>query len=356
MRSGILCADRRGTLTYLNEKAKKILRLPRRDLAGCACDEALSDHPKLVRLLTDVYSMKTLPNRAEMELFCGGKTLIIGLTVSLIRDEAGGVSGAVLVFKDLTRIEQMAEQKKLQDRLMAIGQMAVGIAHEIRNPLASIEFTVSRLKRKLEDSPAAQALLDKVLSETVRLNGTISHALDFVKPLKPDFKKGDIHHVLNRAVTRTEKSFEPRGIRFVCHYASDMEPCRMDEGLLDQVFLNLLVNAGESVGDQTGRVHISTDIIRIYPRKPDKTPPAREGRPDHCIVVKIADNGRGILKEDRDRIFLPFFTTKESGSGLGLALAQKIIDSHDGQIDLESDPGRGTVFRVKLPLGITDGL
>jgi nitrogen-specific signal transduction histidine kinase len=268
----------------------------------------------------------------------------------LIKDKRGDPEGAVVVFKDLTRIEQMAEQQKLKDRLMAIGQMAVGFAHEIRNPLASIEFTVSRLKRKLNDATEERALLDKVLSETVRLNSTISHALDFVKPLKPELKCGHIHDVLDRCVARARKEFETRKIKFTREYAMDIDPFLMDEGQLDQVFLNLIVNAVESIHHEAGRILVSTEVLREFPCMTDPADKAEDDPGDISVRIKISDNGRGIRKEDSDRIFLPFFTTKESGSGLGLARAQKIIDMHGGQIDLESRPDRGTVFRVKLPV------
>jgi len=268
----------------------------------------------------------------------------------LIHEEGEKASGAAIVFKDLTRIERMAEQKKLKDRLMALGQMAVGFAHEIRNPLASIEFTVSRLKRKLNHSTEELALLDKVLSETVRLNSTISHALDFVRPLEPDFQMANIHDILDLANAGAQKKLNAGGIEYVRKYAPDVQPFLMDERQLGQVFLNLLVNAGESIGPGQGRISIATDYFRAFPVKKGRSQTEWDESADDFVLIKIADTGRGICKEDQDKIFLPFFTTKETGSGLGLALAQKIIDSHDGQIDVDSRPEEGTLFRVKLPV------
>ena len=350
MNSGILCVRRQGDISFLNDKAKKILHLSPGNFEGHPYKAALRDYPKLIRLLDQIYTMKTLPNRAEIELGPEkDNALIIGLTVSLIKRDDHEIEGAAIFFKDLTRIEQMAEQEKLKDRLLALGQMAVGFAHEIRNPLASIEFTASRLKRKLKDFPEEISLLDKVLSETYRLNSTINHTLDFVKPLKPEFKMGSINQVLEQTIALALKDLGSSRINFKHHFRSDIPAFLMDEGQMTQVFLNLIVNACEAIGDSEGTVSVSTDLLRELSSKSDISVSEQESHMHH-VLVKISDTGRGIPKEARDRIFYPFFTTKESGSGLGLAIAQKIVDSHDGQIDMDSFAGKGTTFRVKLPI------
>jgi len=147
-----------------------------------------------------------------------------------------------------------------------------------------------------------------------------------------------------------QKKLNAGGIEYVRKYAPDVQPFLMDERQLGQVFLNLLVNAGESIGPGQGRISIATDYFRAFPVKKGRSQTEWDESADDFVLIKIADTGRGICKEDQDKIFLPFFTTKETGSGLGLALAQKIIDSHDGQIDVDSRPEEGTLFRVKLPV------
>ena len=160
---------------------------------------------------------------------------------------------------------------------------------------------------------------------------------------------GSINQVLEKTIALAIKDLGSNRINFKQHFRPDLPTFLMDEGQLTQVFLNLLVNACEAIGDSKGTVSVSTDLIRELTSKSDMPVPEQESHMHH-VLVKISDTGRGIPQEARDRIFYPFFTTKESGSGLGLAIAQKIVDSHDGQIDMDSFAGKGTTFRVKLPI------
>src|SRR5258705_8944933 len=168
LRCGCISIDREGRITSINALARKILELKDPDL-GMSCSEALKDHPKLASIFMESFRMKNQPNRAEMDLrLRDGRKRTIGFSMPLIRDDAGQVLGAALLFRDLTQIEHRQEQEQLKERLAALGQMAAGMAHEIRNPLGGIEVTASLLRRRLATRPEELSLVVRVVSEGKR--------------------------------------------------------------------------------------------------------------------------------------------------------------------------------------------
>jgi signal transduction histidine kinase len=299
--------------------------------------------------------MSSLPNRAEIDLRCRsqkGKT--IGFTLSLVPDRQGVVVGSAIFFKDLTHVEHKEEQERLKNRLAALGQMAANLAHEIRNPLASIEVSCSLLKRRLGAEAAGRDLLDKIIAEVRRLNGTISSSLEFVKPLKPSFAPSSLEPILRDAVAVAVGRRGKRGIRVQLDLAEAIPPFLMDRAQLRQVFENLFLNGMEAMGEQGT---LCVEAFTTAAPASAFTPYRREGQPSNpwqnvrrYAVVRVRDTGCGIPEEHLDKLFYPFFTTKTQGSGVGLPMAKKIVDSHRGLIDVRSDSGRGAEFTVRLPM------
>ena len=204
MRCGILVIERAGGVVMINEHARAILELPRAAAArGGDRRRARRSSAARARILRESFSMSLLPNRAEIDLKSrseNGKT--IGFTLSLVPGTDGSPTGAALFFKDLTHVEHKEEQERLKDRLAALGQMAANLAHEIRNPLASIE--VSSLAAQAPASrptPAERELLDKIIAEVRRLNRTITSSLEFVRPLSLSLAPADLDGVLDDALT-----------------------------------------------------------------------------------------------------------------------------------------------------------
>jgi len=355
MRCGILIVNRAGGIVMVNDHARAILELPELPAAGAPVAEALAQHPQLAHILRDSFGMSRLPNRAEIDLKSrsqNGKT--IGFTLSLVRDEAGEPTGAALFFKDLTHVEHKEEQERLRDRLAALGQMAANLAHEIRNPLAAIEVSCSLLKRR---APAADAssrdLLDKIIAEVKRLNRTITSSLEFVRPVSLTLGSASIEDVLDDALTVAVGRRGKPGIRIERRACPALSAFRMDRGQLRQVFENLFLNAFEAMGEAgTLVIGVTTAEAPTAPSTPYR--PAGSQEPsesfDTYCVVRVQDTGAGIAEEHLDKLFYPFFTTKKHGSGVGLSMAKKIVDSHRGLIDVASHVGEGTVFTVRLPV------
>jgi signal transduction histidine kinase len=348
MRNGVIAIHRDGTLALMNDEAYRIFALPRRDDdAGRAFSEVLRDRPAIVRVLGGAFEMTTLPNRAELRL----KDLdrVIGYTLSQVQNDAGDAIGAVMFFKDLTQVEQLNERERLRDRLASLGEMAAGIAHELKNPLAGIEVMAGLLRRQVPDSKDAQSLLADILSEAKLANAIVVEMLEFVRPVRLQVERTDIADVLYQAVQLAETKSRRGEVSVSVQVADGLPLIDGDHHQLTQVFTNLTANAFDAL-DGKGRLAITASVA----------PGEADGSDEHAlpppiVVVEVADDGPGIPPEVSDRIFNPFFTTKLQGTGLGLAIVRKIIDAHDGLIDVSSSPAAGTRFRVTLPVSGTAG-
>ena len=355
MRCGILTIDRHGKLVMLNEHARHILELDEPPECGQPVEAALSDYPQLAQILRESFTMSSLPNRAEIDLRCrseNGKTL--GFTLSLVPGEDGDPVGSAMFFKDLTHVEHKEEQERLKNRLAALGQMAANLAHEIRNPLASIEVSCALLKRRLKPQADGRDLLDKIIAEVRRLNGTITSSLEFVRPLKPSFAPASIESILDDAVRVAIGRRGKPGLRIVRRRTESIPAFLMDRTQLRPVFENLFLNAMEAMGAE-GELLIETfttpaPACAFTPYRPNGQPSDPWQSFKRYAGIRVRDTGPGIPEDQLEKLFYPFFTTKTQGSGVGLSMAKKVVDSHRGLIDVSSRPGEGAEFTVRLPM------
>ncbi|MCC7010417.1 MAG: hypothetical protein IT184_16530 [Acidobacteria bacterium] len=343
LRTGVLAITRAGRVAAMNDLAYRVLGLQHRprDLER-HFTEVLHDCPEVSRVLQQAFDSADLPNRAEMRLRKTGRA--IGYTLSHIHDDAGALVGATLFFKDLTRVEQMEERDRLRDRLAALGEMAAAIAHEVKNPLASIEVMAGVLKRQLAEHPDSLETLNDIIKEAKMANAIVVEVLEFVRPIQLQVDRVDIEEVLKDAITLAEGKRRRGAVSIQMNLSPDVSDLLADAHQLRQLFSNLVANAFEALEGE-GQVDIRTSLI------PGQEEPGGTGEylaPQ--VVVEIKDSGPGIAPDDLERIFSPFFTTKPQGTGLGLAIVRKVIDAHDGRIDAVSAPGRGATFRVTLPV------
>jgi len=345
MRNGVLAIARDGAVVLVNDEACRLFALPAgATLVGQPFADVLHQHPDIVRVLGGAFEMAALPNRAELRL--KSTDTVIGYTLSLVRDEAGTTVGAALFFKDLTHVEQIEERERLRDRLAAVGEMAAVMAHEIKNPLAAIEVVAGLLRRKAPDNADVQALVKDIISEAKMANAIVQEVLAFVRPVRLQVDRTSLAEALASAVVLADGK-ATRGSILVETVLPDRLPLLgADQHQLTQVFANLLINAYEAL-DGRGRILVSASLATT----------AAEGallpdghQPVDTVVVDVADDGPGMLPDVAEKIFNPFFTTKAQGSGLGLAIVRKIVDAHEGRIDMTTADGRGTRFRVTLPV------
>lgn len=338
MRNGVLAITRDGRVALMNDEAYRIFGLPPGSAAiGQPVSTLLKDHPDVVRVLAGAFDLHHLPNRVEMRLKPSNK--VIGYTLAWVRDDDGRVIGASMFFKDLTRVEQLEERERLRDRLAAVGEMAAVIAHEVKNPLAGIEVMAGLLRRKMPDAPDAQVVLSDIINEAKMANAIVQEVLDFVRPIRLQVEYTVIADAVQGAIQLADTKARRGDVAVAVNLAEGLPQINADQHQLTQVFTNLLMNAYEAMGG-TGRVTISAERVRLED--------VSEGR--DAVLVEFTDDGPGIPQDVAEKVFDPFFTTKAQGSGLGLAIVRKIVDAHDGRIDLRTSPGQGTTIRVTLPV------
>jgi signal transduction histidine kinase len=254
------------------------------------------------------------------------------------------MTGATLFFKDLTRVEQLEERERLRDRLAALGEMAAAIAHEVKNPLAGIEVMAGILKRQLTESPDAQSILGDIIKEAKMANSIVLEVLEFVRPIRLQVERISLGAVIQDAISLAE-SHAPRGTVTVdVALPEGIAAITGDPHQLRQLFTNLLINAFEALN---GRGSVRIEAVQLAEEEPAAGP---EGHNEPSLQVDVSDDGPGVPPDVMDRIFSPFFTTKPQGSGLGLAIVRKIVDAHDGRIDVSARAAGGTRFRVTLPV------
>lgn len=231
-----------------------------------------------------------------------------------------------------TSLEKAEEAMRRTERLAALGQLTAGLAHELRNPIGTIKNSAELLSKRLPESDEiAHELSGFIQSEVDRTNSLITRFLQFARPFQLRRSPQDIAQVLDRAILHVERQFPNFPITFVRNYAPDVRSADLDQELIEQVFINLLINAAQASP--------AGSVVTVKTRADEK-----------LLEVAIIDRGAGIDPAIQGSIFNPFFTTKKEGVGLGLAIVAKIIDEHGGRIVVESQPGQGSVFRVLLPL------
>ena len=324
LRTGVLAITSDGAIAVMNDIAYRSLGIrPGGSDLGRPFGDVLAECPEMSAVLDAAFVNDDLPNRAEMRLRNTGKA--IGYSLSRIYDDAGAVVGATVFFKDLTQVELLEERERLRDRLATLGEMAAAIAHEVKNPLASIEVMAGVLRRQFRDGSSARDAdvreqLDDIIKEAKMANAIVVEVLEYVRPIQLQPEPVALGDVLAEGIAIAEGKI-PRGhVTIDAVIDPDVPDLMADGHQLRQMFGNLLANAFEAMEGQ-GRVRI-----------------------------EIHDDGPGISADDIERIFSLFFTTKPQGTGLGLAIVRKVVDAHDGTIHATSAVGRGTTFTATLPV------
>jgi two-component system sensor histidine kinase HydH len=328
---GLIATDKDGKIAFYNSAAERITGL---DIAQARGKEPDTVLPRHLCGLKETLDLGELIFEKEMECeFTENKVVPVSISASKIINEEGQFIGQVLIIRDLGEVRRLQDEIRRKEKLAAIGGLAAGVAHEIRNPLSSIKGIASYYKSKFEDGSEDKEMAGVMIEEVDRLSRVISELLEFARPTKLNRKKSDINELLKHSALLVEQEAAAKKVDIHLNLTSDSIEADVDPDRLTQCFLNLFLNALQAM-ESGGRLTVSSST-------------GANGN----VVIDIKDNGSGISTEDLSKIFDPYFTTKPKGTGLGLAIVHKIIEAHQGQIKVRSTIGQGTVFSIALPLG-----
>jgi two-component system sensor histidine kinase PilS (NtrC family) len=353
--SGLLTIDLSGRMNFLNRTAEKILNRREEDLKNVSIHDFF---PGIAGVLKDLKKKAAdlPPDSRRYEIAYSnerrGKTYL-GFSISPLTDPAESLIGYTLIFQDITRFKEMEEQMKRYDRMAAIGSLAAGMAHEIRNPLASLSGSIQMLKSELSLDEHQEHLMEITLRESERLNALITDFLLFAHPPQIRQSSMEIGEILDETVELfTHSPVFHEDIRICRTHRNGKAEAMVDPDQMRQVFWNLLINAAQALPDGGDiRIQVEKTNEACKGNASFQSP----GREMDWVKIAIADSGNGIAPKEKEKIFEPFYTTKEGGTGLGLSIVHKIVENHNGVIRVDSDVGRGTVFTLFLPSGSAVG-
>jgi two-component system sensor histidine kinase HydH len=327
---GLLAIDTDGRIVSFNQTAEWVLQVTAREVLGKRADEVL---PQQLECLTG--ELESEEEVVEKEIECPlqeGKWIPMDVSVSRLEDDYGTPLGHIVLFRDLTEIQELKREVERSQRLASLGRLAAGIAHEIRNPLSSIKGFATYFRERYKEVPEDQKTAEIMVQEVERLNRVIGQLLEFARPMSVRKKPTSIQTVIQHSLKMIERDAQAKNINIRTHLSPDIQEVSIDPDRINQVFLNLYLNGIEAMEDG------GTLSVDLYPEEGAKQ-----------IKISVSDTGTGINKEDLVHIFDPYFTTKQSGTGLGLAIVHKIIESHKGEVKVESEPEKGTTVTIILP-------
>lgn len=334
--SGVITFNREGRIITFNPAAESILSKKSEDVIGKFCEDVFGKSSPITETQRESLSREEGISRMEAMIEkTSGEKIWLELNTSLLRDSNGKLIGLILVFSDLTEIKHLQAQMELKQRFALLGEMSAGIAHELRNPMGAIAGFAKLLSKKLVDNESRH-LVDAIEKEIEGMNRVINELLTFAKPEDLNLSKVELRPLIEDSLS----SIPLNSVRLNIDTDPDTV-IEADEVLLKQVFINLFQNAVDAMPGG-GELKVTSRNLRFEDQIPE-------------IEIVISDTGMGISEDKLKKIFHPFFTTKEKGTGLGLSLVQKIILYHSGRIEVESKEGKGTTFRIALPVSHRKG-
>ncbi len=330
MSDGVIVVNSEGMIRIFNKASENIFDISSESAVNRNFNEIFGTNENLIEK-TFLNKMPVLNWESTIEINENKRALISGST-SIIYDDENKIESVVTVLRDLTEHRNLEELQKRKEKLSVMGELAANVAHEIKNPLNSISITAQRFEKEfspVNDKEEYYQLLKNVRSEIKRVTNIINQFLKFARPPKVHLQKINIKNLIDEICL----SFKSQAIQFNIDFKCTTEDyeIEIDSEQIRQALVNIVQNAFDSV-QSNGKISIGTKIFEEH------------------LTIEIKDNGSGITKEDIDKIFNLYFTTKQNGTGLGLSIVNQIITAHGGKIKVESNPGKETIFKIELPV------
>jgi PAS domain S-box-containing protein len=332
--SGVVAINLKGEITLFNRAAEEILGYKTDEVLGRQYGEVMGNGVReKMTLPFTLKSRKSHINEEKEVLTKEGKKIPLGFSTSLLTDGENNVLGAVEVFFDLSKLKQLEEEITRVRTLAALGEMAATVAHEVKNPLGGIRGFADLLHRDLEEADPRKKSVEKIMEGVETLDRIVVSLLNYTKAIRLDFHQVEFVSFIDEVIKffEIDLAHKKKKINVLREYPEKALLCRIDPEQFRQVMLNLLHNATQAM-PQGGTI-----VVEVNEEKKG-------------MVLKISDSGMGMSKATLDKLFTPFFTTKEHGTGLGLSTVKKIVEAHRGDIKVESELGKGTTVIVGLSL------
>jgi len=338
--SGIIITGIHDTVTYINKAGERILGYSKDELVGKSFGIfSLREKQSIVHSLLN--NPDDLDTRKEGWMRRKDKVEFpVGFTINNHLSIRGETLGKIVIFRDMTNVFKIQEEILRMDRLVSLGKLSSGIAHELRNPLAGIKTTAQALSEEMSKDDSRREYLNRITKEIDRLNDLLKTFFSFAKPQKLNLIDCSVKDVINEIIPFLFKEIADQGVRFVEAYHPQLPKIKVDKNQMYQVFLNLFLNAIQAMPNG-GELKIEVNPTVSY---------SQDGPSQNFIKIVISDTGKGIPPNIIHRIFDPFFTTKPKGIGLGLSITYQIIKKHGGTIKVESKLEKGTSFIINLPV------
>jgi PAS domain S-box-containing protein len=327
----VLVVSSEGKVLTLNDSASQLLGHSRAELQGQHLDELVPPEHPIATLVREALGRGEPVGPRSVPLEVQGREVPHSLAVQILR-ETNGVSGVLVSGRDLEKLAQLGAHLSYSQKLSALGRLTSGVAHEIKNPLNAMVIHVALLRQKLESAaPDARGYLDVLDEQIRRLDRVIQGFLKFTRPEELHLDAVPLEEVLREVLQLVSGEAQKNGVRVVREIPFDLPPVHGDRELLQQAFLNLMLNAKDAMPDG--------GTLKVAAQR------SMEG----YVEIDVEDSGIGIPASELPKIFDLYYTTKEEGSGIGLSLVYRIIQLHDGDVEVHSTPKVGTRFTIKLP-------
>ncbi len=326
---GIVAVDSDERVMVFNDTAERLLGRTSTEVIGKPSSEILP--PACMEMLRELGKERPI---VEKELDCAvgeGRNVHLEVIAAVLRDDEGALIGRIALVRDLSELRHLRSEVERSQRLAAVGSLAAGVAHEIRNPLSSLKGFATYFRQRYGEVPDDVKVADIMIQEVDRLNRVITELLEFSRPMELKRKGTDLAGLARHVLRTVEGQAREKGITVKEDLSPGFPEAFIDPDRMTQVFLNLFLNALAAM-DRGGV--LSVNVTR---------------HDEGSLRVSVTDTGAGIRKGDIGRVFDPYYTTKPSGTGLGLAIVHRIVETHGGEIRLESEPGKGTTFTILLP-------
>ncbi|MFH1739700.1 MAG: ATP-binding protein [bacterium] len=340
MSSGLVAVDTEGICFTFNSASEQALGRNRNEVLGRHCSEIMG------RAATILAPLLLDGQRHDPVELCiphkSGRDVYVKGAVSALLDRSHNRIGSTFIFSDLTSQRLLEERARRADRMTALGELAAGVAHEMRNPLTTIRGYLQILPSMKEKPKFLEEFSENVIREIDRLARLTDDMLDMAKPISSDLEVCDLGDLGHEVIQFLSDRFEGDQVDVELQRDPLGSPVRIDRDRVKQVFINLLINAIDALRPARGRVEV------LLTRSSERLAVGEEVRP--FSVCRVRDTGRGIPSANLERLFDPFFTTKPHGTGLGLAVSNRIVEEHKGFLRVDSEEGAGTEFSLFLPM------